>query len=72
MTGDVFNNKNHFNYIKVRKMEEKVKARIVIDDRIRHGKPIINVLREFLSSLDVKEVENAVTIVELGRYRMRR
>ncbi|MBC8521515.1 MAG: hypothetical protein H8D26_05945 [Methanomicrobia archaeon] len=53
-------------------MEEKVKARIVIDDRIRHGKPIINVLREFLSSLDVKEVENAVTIVELGRYRMRR
>ncbi|MGB2728597.1 MAG: hypothetical protein WBD09_09005 [Halobacteriota archaeon] len=53
-------------------MEEKVKARIVIDDRIRYGKPIINVLREFLSSLDVKEVENAVTNVELGRYRMRR
>jgi uncharacterized protein (DUF433 family) len=25
----------------VRKMAEKIKARIVIDDRIRHGKPII-------------------------------
>jgi len=32
----------------------------------------LDVLREFLSSLDVKELENAVTIVELGRYRMRR
>jgi uncharacterized protein (DUF433 family) len=26
-------------------MEEKVKPRIVIDDRIRHGKPIINGIR---------------------------
>ncbi len=36
------------------------------------AKQINNALREFLSSLDVKELENAVTIVELGRYRMRR
>jgi predicted nuclease of predicted toxin-antitoxin system len=36
------------------------------------AKQINNVLREFLSSLDVKELENAVIIVELGRYRMRR
>jgi len=32
----------------------------------------LDVLREFLSSLDVEELENAVNIVELGRYRMRR
>lgn len=32
----------------------------------------LDVLREFLSSLDVRELENAVTIVELERYRMRR
>jgi len=36
------------------------------------AKQINKVLRGFLSSLDVKELENAVTIVELGRYRMRR
>ncbi|MFQ6063824.1 MAG: DUF5615 family PIN-like protein [Methanosarcinales archaeon] len=36
------------------------------------AKQINKVLREFLTSLDVKELENAVTIVELGRYRMRR
>jgi predicted nuclease of predicted toxin-antitoxin system len=36
------------------------------------AKQINNALKEFLSPLDVKELENAVTIVELGRYRMRR
>jgi len=36
------------------------------------AKQINNALKEFLSSLDVKKLENAVTIVELGRYRMRR
>jgi len=28
--------------------------------------------KEVFKTLDVKELENAVTIVELGRYRMRR
>ena len=36
------------------------------------AKQINNALKSFLSSLDVKELENAVTIVELGRYRMRK
>ena len=36
------------------------------------AKQINNVLKEFLSSLDVNELENAVSIVELGRYRIRR
>ena len=31
-----------------------------------------NVLREFLSSVNIEELKNAVTIVELGRYRIRR
>ena len=46
-------------------MAGKIKARIVIDDRIRHGKPIINGTRinvyEVLKALDVKELENTVT-----------
>lgn len=29
-------------------------------------------LRKVFKTLDVNELENAVTIVELGRYRMRR
>lgn len=39
--------------------------------QVNHARDV-SLLREFLSSLDVKELENAVTIVELGRYRMRR
>ena len=46
-------------------MKEKAKARIAIDDRIRHGKPIIVGTRitvdEVLNALDVKELENTVT-----------
>ncbi|NQE04818.1 hypothetical protein C5S32_03000 [ANME-1 cluster archaeon GoMg1] len=46
-------------------MEENVKPRVVIDDRIRHGKPIIKGTRitidEVLKALDVKELENTVT-----------
>jgi hypothetical protein len=33
---------------------------------------INNILEEFLSSVNLNELENAVTIVELGRYRIRR
>jgi len=36
------------------------------------AKQINNVLREFLSSVNIEELKNAITIVELGRYRMRR
>jgi len=84
-------------------MEEKNKQRIVIDNKIRHGKPIIKGTRitvdEVLGALvggydiwrdwariwnkkrrhsccvriySLEELKNAVTIVELGRYRIRR
>ena len=36
------------------------------------AKQINNVLREFLSSVNIEELKDAVTIVELGRYRIRR
>ena len=36
------------------------------------AKQINNVLIEFLSSVNIEELKNAVTIVELGRYRIRR
>jgi len=33
---------------------------------------INSILKEFLSSVNIKELEGAVTIVELGRYRIRK
>ena len=47
-------------------MEGKVKARIVIDDRIRHGKPIINgtritvdeVFGALIGGMNYGEIEN--------------
>ncbi len=47
-------------------MEEKVKARVVIDDRIRHGKPIIKgtritvdeVLGALIGGMNYEEIES--------------
>lgn len=33
---------------------------------------IVESLKEFLSSIDIKDLERALTIVELGRYRTRK
>ncbi|NQE44800.1 hypothetical protein C5S31_02095 [ANME-1 cluster archaeon GoMg2] len=62
-------NKNRFIF-KVRTIEKKVKPRIVIDDILRHGKPIINgtrvtvdaVLGALIGGMTYDEIESEYSI----------
>ena len=63
-----FDKKKRINIFKMGKMKEKAKARVVIDDRIRHGKPIImgtritvdEVLRALIGGMNYDEIERGV------------
>jgi len=60
-------------------MEEKVKARIVINDKIRHGKPIIKgtritvdeVLGALIGGMNYEEIEREYGVMHSLTYRFR-